>query len=234
MPTSKDRTESDALAALRQSYVFGVAPDDALLPLARLAKREHFEHETIVCRAGASLESIRYIEAGTIRASRVTETGVVVSLPPMMRGGWATWPGAFCDPPVPHDLVASPGTDCLAFPVRAIREISKAHPEIYPRVLEHVSAILRGLMTLILSTGADDQERALARAVLAGCRAESPVGDGPVTIEMTQEQIGRLGFGSRQRVAKLLRALENAGVLTARYGQVNVPSLKALEAFLGE
>lgn len=135
---------------------------------------------------------------------------------------------------MPHDLVADAGTQCIAFPAEAVRELARAHPEVDRRVIEELGAILRGLMTLIMTTGADDEEHALARAVLAGCRAANPSSDGPVTIEMTQEQIGRVGFGSRQRVARLLRSLEKAGVLTARYGQIVVPSQKRLEVFLGE
>lgn len=234
VPSPSKSVASVALDLLREARVFRDTPEDALLRLAQFAREEHFEQETIVCAAGEQLDVLRCITAGSIRPTRISKDGGVVTSPPMMRGAWATWPGVFCSPPVPHDLVADAGTRCIAFPATAVRDIAREHPEIYRGVIEEIGAILRGLMTLILTTGADDEEQALARAVLAGCRAANPATDGPVRIEMTQEQIGRVGFGSRQRVARLLRALEKAGVLTARYGQIIVPSQKALEAYLGD
>lgn len=232
--SSSKSLASSALRLLRETYVFRDVPEDALQRLAHFSREERFERETVICAAGERLDLLRCITAGSIRPTRISKDGVAVSTPPMMRGAWATWPGVFCDPPVPHDLVADAGTQCVAFPAEAVRDLAIAHPEIYRRVIEEIGAMLRGLMTLVMTTGADDEEQALARAVLAGCRAASPLSDGPVTIEMTQEQVGRIGFGSRQRVARLLRSLEKAGVLTARYGQIVVPSQKRLEAYLGE
>lgn len=229
------RTNSPpALDTLRESFVFGPVPFDAQRRLANLGRRERFEIETVLCAGGEHLDVLRFIQAGTIRPVLRTEAGAAISGAPMACGMWATWPGVFCEPPVPHDLVASPGTECLAFPASAVRETAIAHPEVYRRVIEEISAILRGLMTLSLTSGYNDDERSLARAVLAGCRAANPRSDGPVVIEMTQEQIGRLGFGSRQRVARLLRSLASSGILEARYGQIIVPSQRALEAYLEE
>ena len=136
--------------------------------------------------------------------------------------------------PLPHNLVADAGTRCLVFPKRAVLAVAEANPVIYRRVIDEMTRTMRGLMTLILTTGAETDERSLARAVLAACRAFGEGRKGELTLDMTQEQIGRLGFGSRQRVAALLGKLAEAGVVRSRYGKLVVPDMVRLEAWLGD
>lgn len=234
MAPRRQTLESEAFAVLEASYVFGVAPHDKLARLAALARLEHFETDATVCTAGQFPDALRYVRTGAIRPVRVTSSGVAASLVPLVAGVWATWPAVFCSDPVPHDLVADAGTSCLKFPKRAVVELADETPQLYKRVIDEISRTLRGLMTLILTTGAANDERALAQAVLAACRAFGEGEKRGVTLDMTQEQIGRLGFGSRQRVAALLKKLSEAGVVASRYGRLEVPDVRKLEAWLGE
>ncbi len=49
---------------------------------------------------------------------------------------------------------------------------------------------------------------------------------------VTQTHISQFGFGSRQRVSRLLRGLADKGLIEMKYGGVVIPSRLRLEAFL--
>lgn len=230
----KVTVEAEALAALMESYVFGVLTQEPLARLAKLARFERFDEPTTLCSIGGTLDALRYVRSGAIRPVRVSSGGGAVSLVPMVAGIWATWPGAFCADPLPHDLVADAGTTCLRFPKRAVVELAAAYPVLYPRVIDELSRTVRGLMALIMTTSEAKDERSLARGLLAVCLAFGEGRKRGVTLEMTQEQIGKLGFGSRQRVAVMLKKLSEAGVVDARYGRLIVKDVGRLEAWLDE
>lgn len=226
--------EAEALAVLQASYVFGDVSVDALTRLARLARAERFDEATTIFSAGETPDSLRYVAKGAIRPVRVTRAGGGASLVPVVAGAWATWPGVFCADPLPHDLVADAGTACIRFPKRAVRDLAEVHPTVYPRVIDEISRALRGLMTLVLATSGEVDERSLGQVILGVCRAFGEGEARGLTLDMTQEQIGRLGFGSRQRVAQMLKKLEDAGVVVSRYGRLVVPDVGKLQIWLDD
>jgi CRP-like cAMP-binding protein len=219
--------------ALKSSPVFLTAPTAALMGLARLARRERMPTRTLLCAAGEPCDALRFVCSGAIDVSLASRDGRVSSLSPVMPGGWATWLGCFHDAPLPHDLWAAAGTAAFAFPKRSVLALANDHPAIYRAAIQEIGARMRALMTWTLSANTMDGERALAQFILASCRAGGCVGDGPTSLDMTQEQIGHLGFGSRQRVGRLLSALERRSLIVARYGRIHAPSLRKIERFLG-
>ena len=55
--------------------------------------------------------------------------------------------------------------------------------------------------------------------------------DGPVDLALTQDRLAAMGLGTRQRVARLLRALAGRGLVEPGYGMLRIPSVPRLEAF---
>lgn len=235
MPNSKRpgaaEVAEEAYCVLRSTAVFEPAPDAELRVLAAHARVERVDAETVLCAAGEHLDSLRYIRAGSVRAALTTAGGAGATSPPIMPGGWATWPGVFYSPPPPYDLVAGAGSQFFVFPRTRVLSLADAYPLICRRVIDELSLGVRAITSLMLSTGAENGERALARAILAAASLVTPPQEGPVRLAITKEDVGRLGFGSRQRVSRLLQSLTAAGVTRARYGVIEVPSLLRLEAY---
>ncbi len=224
----------DPLDALRAAAPFARVPKAALERLAKHARTERFVRRTLLSPAGGRLDHLRWVRAGAVEVSLVSKDGRMSSLSPIGRGGWATWLGCFHEARMPHDLWAAAQSVCVAFPCREVRALADIYPGIYHEVIQEIGGRMRALMTWTLESNALDAERALARLVLALCRAGGGANDGPTYLDATQEQIAHLGFGSRQRVSRKLHALEARQLIALRYGRISVPSLRKLERFLAQ
>lgn len=226
------RASPTAFEALRAARVFSDVPPSALKTLAGLAREERYAGRTLVAPAGTVPKHLRWVQAGSVEISLVGADGRTSTLPPIPAGGWATWLSCFHDAPMPHDYWAAGGSVCLAFPRRAVLALAEQFPCVYRAAIQEIGDRTRAFMSHALDANALDVRHALIRFILATCRARACEGDGPVHIDMTREQIGRMGFGSRQRASRLLHALESEGAIEVRYGRVTVPSLKRLEGHL--
>ncbi|MBY0423458.1 MAG: Crp/Fnr family transcriptional regulator [Parvularculaceae bacterium] len=230
----KSVDDFDVARVLRETTIFGVAPAEAVSRLAEQARVERFGEETLIAVAGKNLDVLRYVLTGSVWPALVAESGAVSPYAPSIAGMWSAWPAIFDEGPLPHDFFASAGAACIAIPRKRFLQAAAAHPEIYVQVIRDLSRQLRGLMTLVMAQGAASDSLTLARTLLAGARTIAGAADGPVTIDLTQEELARLGFGTRQRVARHLRTLVEDGVVERRYAAIIVPSIRRLAAYVGE
>lgn len=230
----KSEEEVDIESTLKATTVFDAAPKAAVKRIADHSRVERFADETLIAASGKRLDSLRYVVAGSIWPALVAENGVVSSYAPSIAGMWSAWPAIFDDNPLPHDIYASAGSVCVAIPRQHFHQIAAVHPEIYVRVIGDLSRQLRGLMALVMAAGSPMDALALARTLLAGARTVAGDSDGPVSIDLTQEELARLGFGTRQRVARHLRQLVDDGVVERRYAAIVVPSVRRLAAYVGQ
>jgi CRP-like cAMP-binding protein len=79
VPSPPKPSVSSAARLLRETFVFRDLPEKALQRLAPYAREERFETDTVICAAGERLDLLRCITAGSIRPTRVSQEGVIVS-----------------------------------------------------------------------------------------------------------------------------------------------------------
>lgn len=224
----------DIAATLQSTAIFKTAPVAAVKALAHESRVERYAEETLIAASGKKLDRLRFVLAGSISPALVAESGVVSSYAPAIAGMWSAWPAIFDDNPLPHDIFAAAGSVCVAIPRQLFHRTAAAHPQIYVQVIGDLSRQLRGLMALAMAAGSAPNALALARTLLAGARTVAGDSDGPITIDLTQDELARLGFGTRQRVARLLRQLVDDGAIERRYAAIVVPSVKRLADYVGE
>jgi CRP/FNR family transcriptional regulator, cyclic AMP receptor protein len=220
----------DALHALRSSPVFRALPESTLAGLAAKAKLERYESRTQLAARGGLLESFRYVVSGSVNLSLSSVEGVSGTLP-ILPGKWATWLGCFMKAPLPHDLWSSKSAVLIAFPLRDVRAVLSQSPDALLRVIDELGEIQRSLVIWNLATTAFSPEKRLAYFLFKAFSGELLVNPDTDATAITQEEIGHFGFGSRQRVARLLRELEGRGLLELKYGAIGVPSLEKLQKF---
>jgi CRP-like cAMP-binding protein len=75
------------------------------------------------------------------------------------------------------------------------------------------------------------EKRLVYLLLLASSSACAITREGRAT-PVTQTHISHFGFGSRQRVSRLLRGLAEKGLIEMRYGGVAIPSRARLEKFI--
>lgn len=233
-PLDNARRAELALAALRSTKVFAGAPSPALQHLASFARLERFAGRTLLCASHERCDTLRYVADGAVQISTVDENGRISALAPIGTGGWATWLGCFHDAPLTHDLWADAGTQTIAFPRAKVVACAEQNPSIYRGAIQEIGVRMRALMSWSLKFDQQDDGRALARFILASCRAAGGAKDGPHVLPLTHARLGEVGFGSRQRAGRLVEALESRHLLIAHYGKIHVRSLRAIEAYLGD
>jgi CRP-like cAMP-binding protein len=221
----------DPLAAVQGAYVFAVLPPDAQAGLARLAREEVYPEESLLVRLGETPDRLWFVCEGGVQLGMYRRDGEAMLLSPIVAGGWATWIACFIPGPLPHDLWTMPSTRLLGFPVDAVRHLAEAYPEIYPRVIERIGDRVRDLIRWSFAGGLAEPKRRLAVLLAQICREHRPGQDGPHEIPLTLERIGRMGFGSRQLVARSLTVLEAEGIVERSYGRILVRSLRALDEY---
>ena len=220
------------LDVLRGTPVFAQMPEAALAHLAGLARNERFARRTLVAAAGTRPDVLRYLRGGAMEIALVSANGNTASSLPIAGGAWVTWLGCFHHTPLPHDIWATAACDSIAFPCHAVRALVEAHPRAYHHLIQEIGGHLREFISWTLESAALDQTQKLARIILDCCPLQDGASARAAQIDLTQEQLGRLGMGSRQRAGRYLRVLEEKALIVRRYGKIQISDMQGLKEFL--
>jgi CRP-like cAMP-binding protein len=178
-------------------------------------------------------QHIRFIVSGSIDLVLSTADGGFSCLP-MFQGRWATWLGCFGSGPLVHDLWSSNSATYVALPCRDVLKAVENNPAALREVIEHVGEWTRFLTGWMLSFAAYGPEKRLVYLLLlASSNACAITREGQATA-VTQTHLSQFGFGSRQKVSRLLRGLAGKGLISTRYGGVVIPSRAKLEAYMAD
>ena len=213
MTLSKDQI----IDLLKKSSVFSDIPDDEISRLAILARQEYFPDRTLLIPVDTEPEQIWFVIEGNVQTGIFSQAGKPASLPPITSGQWTPWIGCFLDAPLPHEYWCEARSRLFSLPTKAIRASAQRYPQIYREALKTVSARLNAMMSWFLASRLLDPEKQLAY-LLAGLY---PVGQpDPFQLTLSLEQIAAMGFGTRQRVSRILARLEKRGLLTRGFKSV--------------
>jgi CRP/FNR family transcriptional regulator, cyclic AMP receptor protein len=223
----------DVVGLLKRCPVFATLTDAQLRELAGKARVEHFTERTLLTLRGEMPDHIRFIVSGSIDLVLSASDGGYSSLP-MFEGRWATWLGCFGAEPLVHDLWSSSNATCVAFSCRDVKKAVANNPDALREVIEQVGDWTRFLTGWMLSFAAYGPEKRLVYLLLlASSDACAITREGHPTA-LTQTHISQFGFGSRQKVSRLLRALAEKGLVEMRYGVLTISSRARLQAYLAD
>lgn len=167
-----------------------------------------------------------YVASGSVDLTLTSAEGGVARLP-ITPGYWATWAGCFGSEPLQFDFWSSRSATLIAFPRdEVLRAFSRA-PAALLQVIEFLSENVTVFNAWILSTTILSAEQRLAYLLLVlSARAKAA---GSEALEVTQEQLGMLGMGTRQRVSRLLGGLAKRGLIRLDNGRIVIVSRTRLE-----
>ncbi len=223
----------DAFGILKRCPVFATLTDTQLRELAGKARVEHFTERTLLTLRGEMPDHIRFIVSGSIDLVLSTSEGGYSSLP-IFEGRWATWLGCFGAEPLVHDLWSSINATCVAFPCRDVKKAVANNPEALREVIEQIGDWTRFLTGWMLSFAAYGPEKRLVYLLLLASSDACGITQEGHPTALTQTHISQFGFGSRQKVSRLLRSLAEKGLVEMRYGGVAIPSRARLHAYLAD
>ena len=221
----------DPLNILKGSEIFRLLPEAIVRDLASAGRVERYEQRTLLVSKGQRPGCLRYIVDGSLELLLSTTDGRVSSLP-VASGNWANWVACLGDTALPYELWSSKSSVCMAYPRQQVYSAISKHPEALLKLIELIGERLHLLVRWTLYATLHSPEQRLGHLLLIVSGAQSSTSSPCREAAMTQEQIGQIGFGSRQRVARLLRNLEAKGLVQMSYGSVSVPSWERLNRFV--
>ena len=223
----------DITAILNSCSVFDTLSEAEKRELAGKARIEHYGERTLLTMRGETPEYIRYIVSGSIDLVLSTAEGGYSSLP-MFEGRWATWLGCFGAEPLVHDLWSSASSTFVAIPCRDVQKIIAGNAPALLDVIEQVGEWTRFLTGWMLSFAAYGPEKRLVYLLLLASSDTCSIAAEGRPTAVTQTHISQLGFGSRQKVSRLLRGLAEKELIEMKYGGVVIPSRARLLKFIAE
>jgi len=221
----------DVLAILNESRVFAALTQAQRRELSGKARIEHYTERTLLTLRGELPDYIRYIASGGLDLVLSTADGGYSSLP-MFEGRWASWLGCFGTEPLMYDLWSSAPATYVAFSCRDIQKAIGDNPSALREVIELIAELTRFLTGWMLSFAAYGPEKRLVYLLLLASSSACAITREGRATPVTQTHISHFGFGSRQRVSRLLRGLAEKGLIEMRYGGVAIPSRARLEKFI--
>ena len=132
------------------------------------------------------------------------------------------------DGTIPHDLWAGASSVMLALPISFVRAAVCKNPEALLDVVLLLGESQRALMGWYFAVTLVSDERRLARLLFHLMDRDGAVGSDAATVKITQEEIGHLGLGSRQHIARLLTKLEEKGLIETSYGKIHIRAVAGL------
>lgn len=218
----------DILSILRNCAVFASLDEARLRELAGAARMEAFANRTLLVANRTIPDVVRFVVRGRVDLTLNTEDGRAASLP-VGPGRWATWLGCFHPVAIEHEMWSAPDSLYVAFPAALVRRAVENNPQALKVVIRLIGDTTRLLIGWALASTLFTPEKRVAYALLA-------IGEGlaksGAAIRITQEQIGQMGLGTRQRVSRILHGLAERGLVEVRYGSVTVPAPDRLAAFI--
>jgi CRP-like cAMP-binding protein len=219
----------DPLLVLKSNAAFRVLPPEELVRLASAAKIERYQERTLLVERGKTAKHIWFVGSGSVDLTLTSANGGIARLP-ITPGHWATWAGCFSSEPLLFDFWSSKSATLVAFSrVEILRAVAE-NPDALLQVIEFLSENVAVSAAWILSATIFSAEQRLAYLLLVLSARFSAAAD-PQSTAITQEQLGMLGLGTRQRVSRLLRSLASRGLVEMRDGRLIIPSRERLEAF---
>lgn len=213
--------------------VFAALSEAERRELTTKARVEHFPERAMLSHRGEKPEYLRYVLSGSAELALSTSDGNFASLP-LFHGMWATWIGCMSGKPPVHDLWCSANAHFIALPCRDIHRIVSANPIALLAVIELIGEWARLLTGWVLSYSAYGPEKRLIYMLLLASSGEVGPPEAGLRAALTQANISQFGFGSRQKVSRLLHGLDKKGLIRVGYGAVTIPSRARLQAFLDD
>lgn len=184
----------------------------------------------MVCHSGAQVEYWKGVIDGMIKMSVVSPDGRTSTLTGLTAGAWfgegpvlrsATWD---------FDGVAMRDTHIALVPRTTFLWLLETSPAFNRFVIGQLNERLAQFLAVIEAERLEAAETRVARCLawLFNPVLYPNVGE---RLELTQQELGYLSGVPRQRVNRALRLMEEAGLLTVKYGAVRVLDLAGLQRF---
>jgi CRP-like cAMP-binding protein len=198
-------------------------PEIEVRELLSAARRRRFDRHEVVFHEGDPADSVHLIDRGRVALRVTTPIGDTVTLrilgPGALFGELALLDAA----PRNATVVALERTQTLALHRDRFDELRTAHPEVDRVFIEALVNEVRRLSAHLLEALYAPVPRRVELRLVDLVAQYGGTAPGPVDIPLTQDDLADLCGASRTTVNKVLRGLEDDGLVTVSRGHLVVP-----------
>lgn len=216
-------------AVLATDTWFGQCPPALRDALCTLGRVQRFAPGECLFRRGDPADGLLCVLEGAVRVGAVGADGSQTLLAFVEPGRWFGEISLIDGRPRTHDAVAEGPTVVLRVPQAPLRSWLDAHPAHWQAIAQLACAKLRMLFGVVEDIARLPLPARLARRLWLEAHGwDERAGAPRRTLRLPQEQLALLLGVSRQTANKALRALEAEGVLSLRYGSIELIDLDRL------
>jgi CRP-like cAMP-binding protein len=221
---------SSDVRGLLQPTLFGRLGPEILDEISASARLEKFQIPTLLNAAGQKLEWLRLVVEGSIEIVARRASGKEVAITDISPGGWATWLPCFLPAPPEHDFYCSANSVFVALPTSAVKELCKAHPDIYPLIMAEIGLRMRLLLEWTGQSVLSEPEQRMAKLIHILARDQKVKGNSGL-LNVQQVRLAGLARCSRQTANGLLHMLEKRKLIRLAYGKIEILDMAQLSLF---
>jgi CRP-like cAMP-binding protein len=196
-------------------------PEDDARAVLVAARRRRFDRNEVVFHEGDPGDSLHLIDKGRVAVRVTSPLGDAVTL--RILGPGAVFGELAVLSPAPRNatIVALVRTETLALHRDRFEQLRREHPDVDRFLLEALITEVRRLSTQLLEAlHVPVPKRVALRLIdLADQYADGPP---PIRVPLTQDDIADLCGTTRPTVNKVLRELEEQGVVDIARGQISI------------
>jgi CRP-like cAMP-binding protein len=186
---------------------------DDIRELAALVQEDHYSAGATVFRIGQAPARVHIVRSGAIQLTR-TLKGRKAVLQILLPGDVVGDISLFLRMQVPWDAVAVEDSLVLSIDSVSLHRLLKERPSLAWHWLHSVSGRVAGFWNRVIELLAGDLESQVAFVLVR--RAEHGV------VHLSQAHLAELVGGNRSSVNRVLKRLEEQGLVSVHYGQVEI------------
>ncbi|HMV50045.1 MAG TPA: Crp/Fnr family transcriptional regulator, partial [Blastocatellia bacterium] len=224
---------TEKLAALRRTLLFGELPEAELNALADRAVERRLKRDEILFVAGDEAAGLFVIVGGALRAFREGVDGREQVIHVERAGATIAELPVFDDKPYPSTVAAEEDSTVLFIAKRDVKSLCLSNPVIALAALKLLAGRLRKCAELVEALSLREVDQRLARWLLAESRVRGKrTAEGlELTLVLTNQQIAARIGSVREVVSRALARLQNNGLIVVEGRRVTIGDEQALAVF---
>lgn len=221
---------SDLTAFLLQNPWFNQLPESIINKLMAMCRQKNLVKGQRLHAKYDPPEGLYCLLTGRLRVSNVNHEGKELVLTWLEPGAWFGEISLFDGQPRTHDSHAETDCSVLILPTAAFHDLLSQHQELYPHFMKLLCQRIRATFSLIDESGGLSLKGQLARRLLLlSSGLDSNIeAQALKPITLSQESLAHMLHSSRQTVNKLLKELQQEGIIEVRYGKIILCDIERL------
>jgi CRP-like cAMP-binding protein len=225
--------ESDKIAALKQTVLFGELSTKELSRLAKQASKVHFTRGEMLFLSGEEARGLFVIIAGKVRAFQHNEEGREHVMHIDTAGAVMAEVPIFDDGPYPASAMAEEDTHALFIGKQDMCQFCLDHPQFMFKALKLMAARVRRHAQMVELLSFHEVGQRLALLLLAQSQLSgAPVsGAASFRLALSNHQIATRIGSVRDVVSRALTRLQHDGLIAVEGRTITIPDLHALKLY---